>query len=630
MLDAMRKQATDSVVLKVAFVAIVIVFMFWGIGTVGMDQKQVAAVVNDRPISSAEFDRAYTTLREHSKEMQLDQMPDEMLRTQVLDQLITAELLGQEARRLGLGVDEDEVRESIASIPAFQVGGRFSKDAYVRVLAQNRLKPQDFETMQQEQLLRNKLQEVIQAGVQVSDDEVRQRFDYENERVNLRYIQVPSARFSTEVVVSDEDGKVYYDAHQEQFREPERLRIEYLKFDPAKFAGEVQPTDEEIQTYYEAHENEFKRPEEVRARHILLKADPSLTNEKREEIRARANEILAKARAEGADFAALAKEYSEDVTKDSGGDLGFFGRGVMTENFEQAAFSLEPGAISDLVESPFGFHIVRVEEKRPAGVQSLEDARQDIIEKVRTKRSREVALAKVEEAHEQVLSGKSLADIAAAAGMTVETPPPFSRQEPVAGIGSNAEFSKAVWLTPAGESGDIVTIESGYVLYRVGEKIESHIPGFDEVRQAAVGVVREERAMAEAKKHGEGLRERLKQGGDIEAIATEQGLKVEEVSIGRLGSSVPGVGNLPQFRNEAFKLTDAAPVVPSVFDVPNGVIVARLKDHESAPAPDFDQRKKFLEMRLRHERESATFQRFVEELRKQAKIEISHEFGTKL
>jgi peptidyl-prolyl cis-trans isomerase D len=628
----MRKQATDSVVLKVAFVAIVIVFMFWGIGTVGMDQKQVAALVNDRPISAADFDRAYTTLRQNSKEMQLDQLPDEMLRSQVLDQLITAELLGQEARRLGLEVDEEELRESIASIPAFQVGGRFSKDAYVQVLAQNRLKPQDFETMQQEQLLRNKLQEVIQAGVQVSDDEVRQRFDFENERVNLRYIRVPSGKFSTQVVVSDEDAKAYYDAHQEEFREPERLRIEYLKFDPARFAGEVQPTDEEIRTYYEAHENEFKRPEEVRARHILLKADASMPNEKREEIRARANEILAKARAEGADFAALAKEYSEDVTKDSGGDLGFFGRGVMTENFEQAAFSLEPGAVSDVVETPFGFHIVRVEEKRPAGVQSIEDARQDIIEKVRTRRSREVALAKVEEAHEQILAGKSLADIAAAAGLTVETPPPFSRQEPVSGIGSNAEFSKAVWLTPAGESGgDIVTLESGYVIYRVGEKIDSHIPSFDDVRQVAIGVVREERAMVEAKKSAGGIRKRLEQGGDIEAIAAEQGLKVDEVSIGRLNSSVPGVGNLPQLKNDAFKLTDAAPVAPSVYDVPNGVVVARLKDREPAPGADFDQRKTVVEMRLRRERESATFQRFVEELRKQAKIEIGREFaGTKL
>jgi peptidyl-prolyl cis-trans isomerase D len=626
----MRKQATDSVVLKVAFVAIVIVFMFWGIGTVGMDQKQVVALVNDHPISSVEFDRAYDILRQNSKEMNLDQMPDEMLRTQVLDQLITAELLGQEARRLGLDVDEDELRESIASIPAFQVGGRFSKDAYVRVLAQNRLKPQDYETMQQEQLLRNKLQEVISAGVQVGDDEVRQRFDYENERVNLRYIRVPSDMFATEVVVSEEDAKAYYDAHQEVFREPERLRIEYLKFEAARFAGEVQPTDEEIQTYYEAHPSDFNRPEEVHARHILLKADASMPAEKREEIRARANEILAKARAEGADFAALAREYSEDVTKDAGGDLGFFGRGMMTETFEEASFSLEPGAVSDVVETPFGFHIVRVEEKRPAGVQSLEDARQDIIEKVRVRRSREVALAKVEEAHEQILAGKSIADVAAAAGLTVETPPPFARQEPVNGIGPNPEFVKAVWLTAAGETGDIVTLESGYVLYRVGEKIESHIPSFDEVKMVATGAVREERAMVAAKKHAEELVGRLKQGADIEAVATEQGLKVEDVSIGRLGPTVPGLGSLPQLKSDAFKLTDAAPVAPSAYEVPGGAMVARLKDHERAPDADFEQRKKVLEMRLRRERESATFQRFVEELRKQAKIEIGPEGGTKL
>jgi peptidyl-prolyl cis-trans isomerase D len=625
-LDSMRKRATDSVTLKVVFGAIVIVFMFWGIGTVGMDQVEVVALVNNEPISAREFDRAYTQLVQNAKG-QLDKMPVEMLRGQVLDQLVTAELLDQEAKRLGLMVEEEELRASIAVIPAFQVDGHFNKDAYLRTLQAYRLKPPDFEASQRRQLLLTKLQELIHAGVHVTEDDARQRFEYENEHVRLSYIEVPTARFRGEVEVSEEETKTYYDAHQEEVREPERARIEYLKFEPEKFAAEIEPTDEELRIYYEAHESEFERPEEVRARHILLKVPADATDAQREEIRQRAVALLAEARAQGADFAALARQHSDDVTAESGGDLGFFGRGTMTEKFEQAAFALEPGQISDVVETPFGFHIIRLEEKRPAGARPLEEVRQEVVEKVRAQRSRGVALTKVEEAHEEMADGKDIASIAAAMNLSLESPPPFAGHEPVLGIGSSRELAEAVSHTEQGEVGEIVTLESAYILFRVGERIPAHIPPLDEIRPRVEEALRAEKAAAAAKARAGELLERLKQGTDITLLASEQGFEVKEADLGRVNAFIAGLGNVAQLKDAAFKLTDDAPVAPAVYEVKDGAVVARLKEREPAPEANFASSKSSVQDRIRRERESAAFRQFVEELRKQAKIEIGRAYS---
>jgi peptidyl-prolyl cis-trans isomerase D len=623
----MRKRATDSVTLKVVFGAIVIVFMFWGIGTVGMDQMEVVARVNDRPISTREFDRAYTNMLQASPDLQTSDLPVDLLRTQVLDQLITAELIGQEAERLGLTVDEDELRQSIAAIPAFQVEGRFHKETYLQTLQANNLKPSDFETNQRRHLQRTKLQELIQAGIHVGEEEVRERYRFESERVNLRYLEVPTSAFLDQVTFTEEEAKAHYEAEKERFREPERVRIQYVKFDPKTFAAEVEPSDEEIQTYYDAHPSEFQRPEEVRARHLLLKVAAEASEEQRREVRARADALLAQAR-EGADFEALAREHSEDVTKESGGDLGFFGRGTMTEKFEEAAFALEPGAVSEVVETPFGFHIIRLEEKRAAGARPLDEVRGEITDKVRTRRSREAALARVEEAHEKVIDGQELAAVASSLNLSVEFPPPFARSEAIAGLGVSPEMGEAVAQTEAGEAGDVVTLESGYVLFRVDERIASYVPSFEQIKAPVEDDLRRKRAAAAAKTRAAELLERLGQGADIETLAAEQGVEVKETGpVGRLGPYVPGLGNLPALKDAAFRLSTENAVAPATYDTAGGTIIALLEERLAAEESDFETRKNALQERIRREREGAVFRQFVESLKKQATIEISAAAG---
>jgi peptidyl-prolyl cis-trans isomerase D len=626
-LNSIRKKANDSLFLKLVFGAIVVVFVFWGVAGMRSDPSQVVARVNERVISASQFRRAYDNLVRAYRDVYPNGAPAELLRSQVFEQLVTGELLDQEAERLGLSVEEQELRESITVIPAFQMEGRFDKDIYVRTLQANNLKPADFEESQRQQLLRTKLQELIQQGVHVTDAELRQRYEYENERVKVRYLRVPSTQFLDQVTPTEEEIAKHLADHQETFREPERARITFIDFPADRFAAEIQPTEEEILAYYESHQGSYRHPEQARARHILFKVPPEVTDEERSAIRARATGVLESAKA-GEDFAELAKQHSEDVTAAAGGDLGFFARGVMTPAFEEAAFALEPSGISELVDTPFGIHIIKLEEKRAEGVDTLDEARARILEEVRKQRGRQVALAKSEEAHDRIQSGEDLQSVAASLGLVLQKPSPFASNEPVPGVGVQRPLYDAVFETPAGELGDIVTLESGYLVFRVDERIASHIPELAKVREKVELAVRATQASTAAKARAEQVLARLKEKKDIDAIAGEENLSVEETGpIGRVGAYVASLGNNPGLKEAIFQLTPEEPVAPGVYDVNGDAIIAVLEERIPADMAKFDAEKEALRDRVRNRLQSATVTQFINQLRSNAEIEVGQAYG---
>jgi peptidyl-prolyl cis-trans isomerase D len=621
-LDSMRKRARDSVALKVVFGAIVVVFVFWGIGTVGFEERQVIARVNDQVISAADFERSYQAVARAYRENSPAEIPEEFLRQRVLDQLITVELLNQEAQKLGLEVGEEELRDSIAAIPAFQLEGRFSKDLYLRTLQANGLKPSDFESLQRRDALAQKVQDLVAAGVHVSETELLDLYKYENARVTVRFLRVPASKFVEQVTFEEADVNALYEADKERFREPERARIRYLIFTPEFFRARVEPTDEEVRDYYEAHIDQYRRPEEVRVRQIVLKRPADASEEQLAELRRRAGALLERARG-GADFSVLAREASEDASAESGGDLGLVGRGVLPGAVEQAAFALEPGAVSELIETDTGIYIVTVTEKNPERIESLEDARSGIEDAVRGQRARGLALARAEEAHEKLLNGAALDAVASEVGLTIQAPDPFARTEPAGEIGSVPAMTDAVFATPAGELGEIVTLDSGYVVFQVAERLPSRVPDLQEVRPQVETLLREKRAREAARTKAEELLERLKGASppDLDALAATEGLGVEESGqIGRMGPYVPNVGNAPDLKEAAFRLTAESPVAPAVYDVSGDAVIAVLQERIPADESRFADERGPLEERVRQQEQNAALQQFLAELKKQAQI----------
>ncbi len=631
MLNAMRKSA-DSAVLKMLFVAIILVFIFWGVGTMGgsrlgAGKLDAAARVNDALILNREFDRVYQRIVAAYQNMGSQEPPAEILRSQALGQLVDIELLNQEAARLGLMVDEAELRDAIAASPDFQNGGRFDKDFYVRVLEQNGYSPSDFEEMQRRRMLAGKVQELVRSGVHVSDEELKDRFRYENERVNLRFVRIPAADFLNQVSISDEDLQKYFADNQEQYREPERIRVKLVEFRPQDFTAQVTPSDADVRAYYDAHTEDYHRPEEVRARHILFKLAPDASDADRTAARAQADAVLATSKG-GADFAELAKQYSQDASASNGGDLGQFGRGVMAPAFETAAFALQSGQISDVVETPFGLHIIKLEEKVPERTESLEAVRASIVEAIKTQQARQVALKKVEDTHEQLLDGKDIAQVAADAGLNVQTPPPFGRNEAIVGLGQRSELAKEAFATDAGEVGEIVTEPTGYTVFAVEEHIPSAIPELSAVRAKVEADLRRRRAGEAAKKRAEQLLITLKEKPDLDALAGQENLTIEDSKqIGRLGGYVPNIGAAEDLKDAAFRLTPEAPVAPGVYDANGDAVIAVLAAKVPADEGRFESEKAALRERLQQRAEGGAVQRFVEQLKAKALIEYGHGLG---
>jgi peptidyl-prolyl cis-trans isomerase D len=584
---------------------------------------EAAAQVNDAPITNRDFDRAYQRIVAAYQHMGSQAPPAELLRSQALGQLIDLELLNQEAARLGLMVDEAELRDAIASSPDFQNGGRFDKDLYLRILQQNGYSAADFEELQRRRMVAGKVQELVRAGVHVGDQEVRERFRYENEHVSLHFVRVVAADFLNQVSISDEDLQKYFADNQEKYREPDRVRIKLLEVRPQDLAAQQTPSDDDVQAYYDAHADQYRHPEEVRARHILFKVTPGAPAAEKAAARQQAEEVLAKAKG-GADFADLAKQYSQDVTAGNGGDLGRFGRGVMAPAFESAAFGLQPGQISDIVETPFGLHIIKLEEKVPEHTESLDAVRASIVEAVKLQQARQVALKKVEEAHEQLLDGKDMGQVAAAAGLTVQTPPPFGRNEAVGGLGQRPELAKEAFATEVGEVGEIVTEPNGYSVFTVEERIPSAIPELA-ARAKVETDLRLQRAGEAARKRAEQLLAALREKPDLDALAGQEHLKVEESNqIARLGAYVPNLGSAQELKDAAFRLTPEAPVAPAVYDVNGDAVIAVLAARIPADESRFEADKGALQQRLQQRAEAAAVQRFVDELKGKAQIEYGH------
>jgi peptidyl-prolyl cis-trans isomerase D len=628
-LKVIRRNA-EAAWVKIMFVAIVVVFVFWGIGSVvGGPQAQVVARVNDQIIDPDEYARTYNNLVRTYEEVYKDNFKPELLqgldlKTRAMDQLINSVLLRQEAQRLGLRVGEGELRDAIAAVPVFQQGGRFNKELYVRVLRANGLSPGEFEDAERDDLLTRKLTELIAAGVQVGEADVRDRFHFDNEKVNLRFIKFDAASFIPEVTLTDADVQAYYDGHQGAFREPDRVRIEYVLYAPESYRDKVEITDTLVQQYYDSHQATYAKPEQVHARHILFRVAPDAAPDAKAQARQRAEEVLKKVKA-GDDFAELAKQYSQDGSAASGGDLGFFTRGKMVPPFEQAAFALAPGATSEIVESPFGFHIIKVEAKEEARTQPLDEVRAQIQEQLRQETSRDLARAAADAAHGKATGGATLASIAEGDGARHETPAPFAETESLAGVG-RGPLVTAAFTTDAGEVGPVVDAPQGFFVFRLAEKIPAHVPPLPDIRERVESALRNERAEALAKAKAEATLPEAQKSG-IEAAAHAAGRIIEETGpFTRTGPYVPGIGSSADVKQEAFKLAPDKAVGSAVYTISGSSYIVALKERIPADDADFAKQKEQLLRVAEQQKKQQVQEEFLNYLKARASVDVSQDF----
>ncbi|MCK5553188.1 MAG: SurA N-terminal domain-containing protein, partial [Deltaproteobacteria bacterium] len=525
MLKYMRTHAT-SWIIKIGLVFIIVVFAFYfGWGRIRGRYEGMVAEVNGQFITVKDFNQTYQNLLAMYRSRFKDRLSDETIRAlglkqQALNELINNILLYQEGHRMKLRVSPEEIRKSIQSLPLFQVNGKFDRGTYLRLLRFNRIEPEDFEQMQEQHLLIDKVRNVIlQNTGTMSEEEAREAYLIENERVNLEFIRLKAEDFLEKSEATRAEVEEYFSSHRESFRIPEKVNLQYLVFRPKDFRDKVDILQDEIKTYYETNIDDFVVQSQVRARHILVQVPPDAIPEKTEEARKRAEEVLAKAK-KGEDFGSLAEKYSEGPTAKKGGDLGYFPRGRMVKEFEDAAFSLQTGEISPVVRTQFGFHVIKVEDVKEEKTQGLDEVRKSIESTLRDQRARDLAERSVEETLYTLYKGGEMEQVAEEYHVSANETGFFSRGEKIEGIPPSDEMTSIVFSLKAGEISPVIEVAKDFYIFRLTERRESHLPELEEVRDGVEKELREKKAGERAESAAEELLAELKGGRTMKEAAT--------------------------------------------------------------------------------------------------------------
>jgi len=372
------------IILGILFVA----FAFFGLNSyLRSTAANYAATVNDQEISLARHQRAYQQLRTRMAEMLGENfdpalLDEDMLKANALQQLINEELLLQAADSEGFAASNQLVAASINAIDAFKEDGTFSKTLYARVLGYQGMTPSGFEYKLKQDIIANQYREGINRTAAATAEELNQAYVLEAQQRQFSYLVLPLQSFSEALDIPNQEIEDYYRTHQEAFMTPERVRVQYLELDAATLDASTDVDEQALQALYQEQSAKYVVPEERHARHILVAlpadADESATAAALE----KSNSIVARLEA-GEDFGDLAKELSDDPgSAASGGDLGFFGRGVMTPEFEEAVFALQKGERSEPVKSPFGFHIIELVDIKPEVATPLAEVRDELVDQL--------------------------------------------------------------------------------------------------------------------------------------------------------------------------------------------------------------------------------------------------------
>ena len=634
MLGFMRKHARSSFI-KIIFWMIIVVFVFWGVGVMvaGSGEKMnVAATVDGEPISLQTFARAHERMQRVYRELYKENLTPQLLAQlnlgqRALDDLVTEMLLKREASRLGLQVTDDEVRETILDIPAFQEGARFDRTRYLNALRASRLTPAEFEESQRETLLVTKLEGLITDGLTVSDREVQNLYDLDNEKVDLHFVKVPFASFKDASTVSDTEVADYYEKNRERYRKPDAVTIAYVAYAPEAFAEKVPVDEQAIKDYYDAHQSDYEQPERLHLQHILFTVPPNADAAAKDAIKAKATALLASARGADKDaFADLAKKSSEDaLSAENGGDLGVVARGALEQPLEEAAFRLEVGEVSDVVESSRGFHILRLEEKVPGGPKPLDEVHDEILKELRSRGADDVARAALAADLDKARAGTSLDDLAASHGLTVAISKPVSRGQLIPGVKSSTMLNSALVLESDAVD-EVMDPEPPYYLFKVKEKTASTIPPLDEVRTAVVETLTRDKTRDAARAAADALLESARKSGGVDALLSEaraKGYTVDTTGPFGRNEAIPKLAPAP-IRDQVFALTPASPLGQKPFVVSDGAVVIALKDRLPAdPAGLTDEKKQALRDQAVSRKRQDVLEAYRNELRERAEITVN-------
>jgi peptidyl-prolyl cis-trans isomerase D len=386
MMDRLREGA-NSIVIKVILGLIMLSFVFAGVGNylVGGGNTSAAEVAGVQ-ISRAQFEQAYqnernrmqSQLGEYFSNLLADPSYVASFRRSILDRMINDVLLEEHAKTLGLRISDDQIRREILAMPAFQSNGQFDQEMYQAALRRAGYSADSFAAYLRSDLLRQQLVGAIEDTEFALPGEAQAQALLLAQTRTIKTVNIKQDLFVDQVEISDDEVVQYYNTHQQEFTRPEQFKLSYLRLSAQDLKPSIEVSDADIQTYYNEYLDQYSTKAQRRVSHILFIGDDKMA----------AEAALAELN-QGADFSEVAARESQDPgSKDAGGDLGWIEKGVMDPDFESAAFALtNVGDFSGVVQSSFGYHIIKLTDNKPAQAKSLTEVKDDVIAQVQDQKA---------------------------------------------------------------------------------------------------------------------------------------------------------------------------------------------------------------------------------------------------
>ena len=629
MLDIMRRKKRLKVALWLVIIGLsigMLVFFVPGQNLTNTGFSLSVATVDDEPISRKEFEKVWRRVLDQYGAGGKNPLDPKMMKSlgldrQALDMLISNRVIEYAARRLGLSVSPEEVRRAVETMPNLQNRGAFvGVEQYKAILANNGINVSDFEDTMRSSILSRKIRNVISDSMEVGERELRDEFQRTRQEAQARFVLLNKDDFKKRVAAKEADLRAYFEANKAKFAVKEQRRAQYLLLPLEKFVPLIKVTENEILDRWAKESKE----ETVDASHILVEVkNPS----QEAAARAKAEGLLKRARA-GEDFAELAKQNSDDkASAAQGGNLGAFARDRMAKEFSDAAFSMKPGQISDLVRTQFGFHIIKVLRH---DTPTLEGMRKQLERGIQFDKASELLKKKSVEAEKLSQTQKDLNLLLKALdapGDILETPFVSRDTDPISVRISPQLVEEIFRLKEIGEVGRLMDHPQGYAIPKL---LETRMPKPAEFADAREPV---EKAYVEAKASEmlEGEARRLSEEAgklsDLGKAAEKMKLTVKDsITFKRADVPAPEIGSSPAFTAAAFDLAVGAVSKPITIDS-NRIAVLQVKSRSTFDEAEFQKQKGDVRNQVLGSWQDAYFQEYIrrvtESLEKAGKIRVN-------
>lgn len=595
----------------------------------------VLAKVGDQEVTITE---AQQSARQMGRQQFPRGVPSQLmpfLTQRAVEGLIMQKALLVEASRMGLKVTNDELRDSMQRVFANQLfpNGSFVGDqAYSDFVQQNfQLSIPQFESEFKNSLLINKLRNIVEGSATVSDGELMEEYNRRNTKVKFEYAVLTYDDILKQIKPSDAELKAYFEKNKDLYKNavPEKRKAEYVVIDAAKLKDQVQVTPDDLKRYYSQHQEEYRMPEEVNIRQIVIRTpapgpDGKVDQKAMDAARAKAQEALNKVKA-GGNFAEVAKKYSEDAaTAKNGGEVGWVRRGQVPPEIDKAAFSLNKGQTSDIIQAQgFGLFIIQVADKHAAGLKPLEEVRAQIEPVI----AQEKATAQAERLANTVETQARTNGLQTAAqknGLELVNSGLFTISDSLPGIGGAMEVMQAMFQARENSPAESIRTPQGFVIFRVTGIQPPTAPTFEEIKARVESDFKNERAGALLAQKTQQLADRAHAEHNLKAAAKEVGATVKTSDLVTAQGQVPDLGSMSGPASVAFTLKQGEISGP----IPagrNGVVISLLEKQEP-PAAEFAQSKEQIHEQVLGQKKSEMMELFASNLRqrmeKEGKIRI--------